>query len=115
MVTLRLEEPHPGKLKRDKLMDNSLKLLVFLNIADIFLTKRLTDQGAVELNPVMEYLLAVNFWLALVFKLAIVGLVVIAVMELRKHSKGINFIVTGANLFFTLLVIYQVIGLFVLY
>lgn len=96
-------------------MDNSLKLLVFLNIADIFLTKYLTDQGAIELNPIMEYLLAVNFWLALIFKLAIVGLVVLAIVELRKYSKGINFIVTGANLFFALLVIYQVIGVFVLF
>ena len=91
-------------------MNNSLKLLFMLNIADISLTKYLTNHGAQELNPIINYLLSVNFFWALAFKIVMVGAFIYVVINVRGQIKSIRPMVAGVNIFFLLLVLYQIAG-----
>ncbi|MCL5292898.1 MAG: DUF5658 family protein [Actinobacteria bacterium] len=91
-------------------MDGSLWLLLFLNLADITLTKYLVDLGAFELNPIIRHLLAVDFLWALLFKILIVGLFVFLTRGAIRESSLVRRTVNIANAFFVMLVIYQLIG-----
>lgn len=96
------------------LVDNSLRLLFLLNMADILLTKYLTDLGAIELNPIVDYLLSVNFLWALLFKVAISITFILIVIWLRDQIRSMRQVVFGANIFLSLLVLYQLVGIVLL-
>jgi len=95
-------------------MDNSLKILFLLNMADISLTKYLTNLGAQELNPIIAYLLSINFLWALLFKVIAVGVFIYIAASLIGQIKSMRRMVTAANVFFVLLVLYQLVGVVVL-
>lgn len=92
-------------------MDGSLWLLVFLNLADITLTKFLVDLGAFEVNPIIRHLLSIGFIWAFLFKILIIGIFVLIARKAVKESAFVRKSVHVANVFFALLVIYQIIGL----
>lgn len=92
-------------------MDSSLWLLLFLNLADITLTKFLVELGALELNPIMRYLLAIDFVWALLFKVVVVALFIAVTHQAIKESRLVKGTVIIANTFFSLLVVYQLVGL----
>ncbi|HEY3375166.1 MAG TPA: DUF5658 family protein [Candidatus Aquicultor sp.] len=91
-------------------MDNSLKLLFALNMTDIVLTRHLTSRGAVELNPIINYLLTVNFVWALLFKVLVSVVFITIVMRLKDQVASMRSLVLGTNIFLALLVVYQLIG-----
>ncbi len=91
-----------------------MRLLCCLNIADILLTKHLTDLGAKELNPIINYLLSINFVWALGFKLVMLTAIMLLISNLRGRVSSVRLVVVGANIFFSLLVAYQLIGIIVL-
>jgi uncharacterized RDD family membrane protein YckC len=81
---------------------------------DISLTKYLTGLGARELNPIINYLLSINFLWAFLFKVTAIGAFMCMVIALRGRVKGIRPMVMGMNIFFVLLVLYQLMGVLVL-
>lgn len=95
-------------------MDNSLRLLFLLNMADIFLTKHLVDLGAVELNPIVNFLLSIHFLWAVAFKVAVSVLFIVIVISLREQVRSVRSMVAGANIFLVLLVLYQLFGVLAL-
>ena len=95
-------------------MNGSLVLLFALNIADIVLTKHLVDLGAVELNPIISYLLSLNFAWAVLFKIAVSISFTLIAIAMREHIASMRLMVAGANIFLALLVAYQLVGIIVL-
>lgn len=95
-------------------MDNSLKLLIVLNIADISLTRYLTDLGARELNPIVNYLLSSNFLWALMYKALTVAIFIYFISRLKSTVKSTRLMVMSVNILFVLLVLYQIVGVIVL-
>jgi len=91
-------------------MNNSLKLLFILNMADISLTGYLTGLGALEVNPVIRYLLSVDFLLAVAFKALVTGTFIYFAIKATPHIRSIGRMVLAANIFFALLVVYQLVG-----
>ncbi|MCL4499663.1 MAG: DUF5658 family protein [Chloroflexi bacterium] len=92
-------------------MDGSLWLLLFLNLADITLTKCLVELGATELNPIIRHLIEIDFVWALLFKILMVGIFILLTRRAMRESAFVRRTVYAANVFFALLVAYQLVGI----
>ena len=64
-----------------------LLVFVLLNLADLLLTVRALSMGAVEGNPIMAYLFAVDPVLASVFKISVGAGIAIAVWSARRYRR----------------------------
>ena len=64
-----------------------LFVFVVLNIVDLLLTVQALSMGAVEVNPVMAWLFAIDPVLAAVFKLAIGAGIALAVWATRRYRR----------------------------
>jgi hypothetical protein len=84
-----------------------LVTVALLNVADLALTLRALQLGAVELNPIMAALLGTDPLLASVFKLAVGFGVVAAMWAMRRYRRVLeaSLLLLGG---FTLLVGYSV-------
>lgn len=65
-------------------------VIVVANAADLVLTLRALDGGAVELNPVMAGLIAASPVAAAVFKLAVAVLVAGGIWALRRYRRSLE-------------------------
>ncbi len=65
----------------------ALLVFVVLNLADLLLTVRAMSMGAVEGNPIMAYLFAVDPVLAAVFKVVVGAGIAIAVWSARRYRR----------------------------
>jgi hypothetical protein len=86
-----------------------LATVLVLSLADLLLTLRALDRGAVELNPIMAHLIGIDPVLAGVFKLATAFLVVSAIWILRRYRRvlEVSVVIAGG---LALLLVYHVIG-----
>ncbi len=83
-----------------------LVTVALLNVADLALTLRALDRGAVELNPIMAMLLGSDPLLASIFKVTIGVGVVVAMWLMRRYRRVLeaSLVLLGG---FTLLVVYS--------
>ena len=79
---------------------------LILNVADLFLTSRALSAGAVEANPLWNFLLSYNFWAFVVGKMAI-ALGVVGIYEAFKNHKKIVYVFSLGNLLIGLIVVYE--------
>lgn len=87
-----------------------LAAVVLLNIADLVLTLRALELGAVELNPIMATLIGADPLLASVFKVAIVLGVAAAMWMMRRYRRVLeaSLVLLGG---FTVLIGYSLLML----
>jgi hypothetical protein len=65
----------------------ALLVFVVLNLADLLLTIRALSQGAVEGNPIMAYLFAVDPTLAALFKVVVGAGIALVVWSARRYRR----------------------------
>jgi hypothetical protein len=65
----------------------ALLVFVLLNLADLLLTVRALSMGAVEGNPVMAYLFAVDPTLAALFKVVVGAGIALAIWSARRYRR----------------------------
>ncbi len=65
----------------------ALLVFVLLNLADLLLTIRALSMGAVEGNPIMAYLFAVDPTLAALFKVVVGAGIALAIWSARRYRR----------------------------
>jgi hypothetical protein len=64
-----------------------LLVFVLLNLVDLLLTVQALSMGAIEVNPVMAYLFAVDPTLAALFKVVIGAGIALAIWSARRYRR----------------------------
>ena len=84
--------------------------ILLLNAADLLLTFKALDRGAVELNPVMAGLLGAGDLVAAVVKIGVAGLVVLVGWRMRRYRRVVE-VSLGIATVLAVVVIYHLVSL----
>jgi len=92
-------------------------LILTLSAFDGFLTLILIDAGASEINPLMSYLININFYVYLIIKCLLTGLGVIFFVVLRNYKSrifgiSISKLLPTTVFIFLIIIVYQLHLLF---
>ncbi len=90
----------------ESLLFFALLAVNILNVADLAATLRALDLGAIEVNPLMHFLLGQNALLAAAAKIVMVGTASIAVWRLRRFRSALAVGVVMI-FWFWLIIVYQ--------
>lgn len=85
-------------------------LILFLNMADYYLTYIGVNLGARELNPIMNFLIGKGWEYVALFKLSIMIISVLALWRLYRYAMAL-WVASFIMIFYTALMIYHYFNL----
>jgi len=85
-------------------MNNTLLIyLLILQILDVINTYIIINSGGIELNPIINYLITIDWVCVLIIKI----LLVVILFLLNNNSKLTTFLIVFTSFIYTLIIIYQ--------
>ncbi len=87
-----------------------VSLIMFLNMADYYLTYIGVNLGAKELNPIMDFLIGKGWEYVALFKLSIMVISLLALWRLYRYTIAL-WVASFITIFYTALLIYHYFNL----